>query len=195
MQMRHVFRWWFASKLPSQEDDEVGGWFLRFFIEKILRRRARYYAQKHSLPFLIWKFIRKFLNVVVAPCIPFNCLRIAVYRIVGYPIGKNVFIGMRCYLDDTHPELISFEDNVVLSYSIVFAAHGPTRDGFANTPIVIRKGGYVGCAAVLLGGAVVGEGAVVAAGAVVTKEVPAGATVAGVPARVIASASLKEKES
>ena len=112
---------------------------------------------KHSLPFMIWKFIRKFLNVVVGPCIPFNRLGTLIYRFVGYPIGKNVFIGMRCYLDDTHPALIPFEDNVVLSYSIVFAARGRTRDGYANTPIVVKKGGYVGCAAVLLGGAVVGE--------------------------------------
>lgn len=144
MQMRHVFGWWFGKNLPSQEDDKVGGWFIKLFFEKVLRRRMHYWAEKHSVPFLIWKYIRKFLNVVIAPFIPFNCIRIAIYRIVGYPIGKNVFIGMRCYLDDTHPELLQIQDNCVLSYSIVFAMHGRTRTGWANRPIIIMRGAYLG---------------------------------------------------
>lgn len=43
----------------------------------------------------------------------------------------------------------------------------------------------IGAGATLLGGITVGDDAVIAAGAVVLADVPAGATVAGVPARVI----------
>ncbi len=43
----------------------------------------------------------------------------------------------------------------------------------------------IGANAVVLEGCRVGEGAVVAAGAVVVNDVPAGAVVAGVPAKVI----------
>jgi serine O-acetyltransferase len=43
----------------------------------------------------------------------------------------------------------------------------------------------IGAGATLLGGITVGDDAVIAAGAVVLSDVPAGATVAGVPARVI----------
>jgi carbonic anhydrase/acetyltransferase-like protein (isoleucine patch superfamily) len=44
---------------------------------------------------------------------------------------------------------------------------------------------WIGAHAVILGGVTIGDGAVVAAGAVVTKDVEAGAIVAGIPARVI----------
>lgn len=44
---------------------------------------------------------------------------------------------------------------------------------------------YVGTGATLLGAITIGDGAKIAAGAVVVKNVPAGATVGGVPAKVI----------
>ncbi len=65
-------------------------------------------------------------------------------------------------------------------------------------PVVIADNVLVGANAVVLEGVRVGRGSVVAAGAVVTKSVPAGAVVAGVPARVIkrvADISPKDKVS
>ena len=53
------------------------------------------------------------------------------------------------------------------------------------TPVIVEDDVMIGANAVVLEGVRVGKGAVVAAGAVCVEDVPAGAVVAGVPARVI----------
>lgn len=53
------------------------------------------------------------------------------------------------------------------------------------TPVIVEDDVMIGANAVVLEGVHVGEHAVVAAGAVCVEDVPAGAVVAGVPARVI----------
>ena len=56
------------------------------------------------------------------------------------------------------------------------------------TPVIIEDDVLIGANAVVLEGVRVGKGAVVAAGAVCVEDVPAGAVVAGVPAKVIKQA-------
>ena len=56
---------------------------------------------------------------------------------------------------------------------------------FDRQGAIIRRGASIGANAVILPGLTIGEFAVVGAGAVVTKDVPAHATVIGVPAREI----------
>ncbi|MCI9588051.1 MAG: 2,3,4,5-tetrahydropyridine-2,6-dicarboxylate N-acetyltransferase [Oscillospiraceae bacterium] len=53
------------------------------------------------------------------------------------------------------------------------------------TPVIVEDNVLIGANAVIIEGVHIGEGAVVAAGAVVIEDVPAGAVVAGCPARVI----------
>ncbi|WP_187759528.1 2,3,4,5-tetrahydropyridine-2,6-dicarboxylate N-acetyltransferase [Staphylococcus epidermidis] len=56
-------------------------------------------------------------------------------------------------------------------------------------PVVIEDNVLIGANAVILEGVRVGAGAIVAAGAIVTQDVPAGAVVAGTPAKVIKQTS------
>lgn len=83
---------------------------------------------------------------------------------------------------------ITLEDDVFVGPNVTFTndPHPRSRvrpDAFART--LVRSGASVGGGAVILPGVTIGERAMVGAGAVVIRDVPAGATVVGNPARVI----------
>jgi acetyltransferase-like isoleucine patch superfamily enzyme len=61
---------------------------------------------------------------------------------------------------------------------------GDPRSG-APRPVIIHDDAWIGSGAMILKGVEIGQGALIGAGSVVTKPVPAGAVVAGNPARLI----------
>jgi|SRR3972149_4605123 len=154
---------------------------------KLLKKPVPYYA-RYPTWLIIWKPIRKFINVVLIPNVPFSNLRIVLYRyLVGYKIGKKVFIGMKCYLDDLEPQSTTIEDNVTISYGCYFALHGI---GQKHSFIHIRKGAYVGMRSTIIAdeeGIIIGENTIIGAASLVNKSLPDNVTAAGVPAKVIKS--------
>jgi len=120
--------------------------------------------------------------------------RLSIYRLMGVKIGKNVFIGMDCFLDSSFPELITIEDNVTLGPRVMVIAHDDAqgiektsadREDSTVSKVNLENGCYIGAGAILLSGITVGEKSIVAAGAVVTKDVPERTLVGGVPAKLI----------
>lgn len=152
---------------------------------KLLRKPIPYYAN-YPLYLILWKPIRKFLNVVFIPNIPFASLRVFLYRfIIGYRIGKNVFIGMKCYLDDLEPHNTIIEDNVVISYGCYFSLHGI---GQKHTFIHIKNGAYIGMRTAIAAGKngiTIGENTIIGAGSLVIKSIDRDLKAAGVPVRII----------
>lgn len=137
----------------------------------------------------ISSFFRKWMSAKVIPHMVLNGWRIFFYRLCGYKIGKNVFIGMRCYLDDLEPKMLTIEDDVIISYGVFMACHGRNQH---HLPITIKKGAYIGMRATIItkngasgNGVVIGENAVVGACTLVNKDVPPGATAVGVPCKII----------
>jgi acetyltransferase-like isoleucine patch superfamily enzyme len=155
------------------------------FFYKIRNKPAPYYA-KNSIWQILWKPIRKFFNVVLIPNIPYSNLRILFYRVfVGYKIGKNVFIGMKCYLDDLEPKSTIIEDNVTISYGCYFALHGINQK---HSFIHIKKGSYIGMRSTIIAGnegITIGENAIVGALSLVNKSIPANTKGMGIPIKII----------
>lgn len=149
------------------------------------------YYWKYSLWRVFTIPIRKWFSAAFIPYLPWNTVRILLYRLCGYKIGKNVFIGMRCYLDDKCYDLISIEDDVSISYGVFFACHGKRQEHHSLT---IRRGAYIGMRSSLLAkeDLVIGAEAVVGAMTLVNRSVGDGETVVGVPCRVVKSAEKEE---
>ena len=81
------------------------------------------YEYKYTLWQVFKKIVRKFFSVVLIPTCPFNHTRVWLYKLIGYKIGKNVFIGMRCYLDDLCYDQLTIEDDVIISIWRIMAGN------------------------------------------------------------------------
>ena len=139
-------------------------------------------------------------NVLVAPFTNLYGCEIGEDTRIGpfVEIQRGARIGARCKVQ-SHTfvcEGVTVEDEVFVGHGVMFvndkyprattaAGDLQTGDDWQLLEIVIERGASLGSGAVVLGGVRVGAGAIVGAGAVVTRDVPAGAVVAGSPARAL----------
>ena len=101
----------------------------------------------------------------------------------GNRIGDRVRIHTGCFL-----ELVTVEDDVFIAPNVVFAddLHPPChRYEECVRGAIVKQGARIGSNSTILPGVVIGRGALVGAGSVVVQDVPDGATVGGIPARVL----------
>lgn len=117
-------------------------------------------------------------------------------------IQKGARIGARCKIS-SHSficEGVTIEDGVFIGHGVMFTndrhpdAINPDgspkgEEDWKKEETLVRSGASIGSGATILCGIVIGESATVGAGSVVTRDVKAGDTVAGNPARRIKSKS------
>ena len=105
-------------------------------------------------------------------------------------LGANIFMNFNCVVLDV--VTVEIGDGTQIGPAVqVYAADHPRdakvrRDGLEfGKPVRIGRHVWIGGGAIILPGVTVGDDAVIGAGSVVTRDVAAGARVAGNPARVI----------
>lgn len=104
-------------------------------------------------------------------------------------LGENVFLNAGCTILDTAPVRIGKGTMFGPNVQVYCPEHSKDpikrRAGLEiGRPVTIGANVWIGGGAIILGGIEIGDDAIVGAGSVVTKNVPAGATVVGNPARV-----------
>jgi acetyltransferase-like isoleucine patch superfamily enzyme len=110
----------------------------------------------------------------------------------GAKIGCHVKISSHTFIC----EGVTIEDEVFIGHGVMFindkypraatsTGQLQTEVDWEVTPTLIKRGASIGSNATILCGVTVHENAIVGAGSVVTRDVPAGAVVAGNPAKLI----------
>ncbi|MFH0881158.1 MAG: acyltransferase [Lentisphaerota bacterium] len=110
----------------------------------------------------------------------------------GAHIGRNCKISSHTFIC----EGVTIEDCVFIGHNVTFINDKLPRaanpDGslqketdWVCVPTLVKSGASIGSGATILCGITIGEKAMVGAGSVVTRDVPAGALVAGNPARIL----------
>jgi len=121
-------------------------------------------------------------------------LRVALQRVRGVKIGKNVYLGFNVYIDHLHPDLVTIEDQVTIGHRSMVYTHSNAgwnvemKEKYFPSyvaPVTMKRGAWVTTGCTILAGVTIGEVSVVGAGSVVRRDVPPYTLVAGNPARVI----------
>jgi acetyltransferase-like isoleucine patch superfamily enzyme len=174
------------------------------FIKYLLKNTAVVWLKDSCFYNFIRSFILNYMVNSVIPHIPFWSWRRCYLRSIGMKIGEGSFIMKKNYFINAN--LITIGDNshintqcildgrggltigssVSISHrvNIMTGSHDYKSKNFQGIfkPIVIEDYAWIGIGATILQGVTIGKGAVVCAGAIVTKDVPAYAVVAGIPA-------------
>lgn len=130
------------------------------------------------------------LFLIFAWFFPYRKVRVWFHRLRGINIGKNVEIGYFCMIGNTHPELITIEDDAVITAKTTILEHDNAmyytcRGNVNYGPVVIKRKAFIGIGTTIMPNVVIGERSIVAPHSFVNKDIPANVLAGGCPAKII----------
>jgi len=123
--------------------------------------------------------------VALARYVPSLRVKNWLYRRLGMTVGDGVGWALEATPDMFFPELITIEADAIVGHSATILCHEFLSDEYRTGRVTIGSEAMIGAGATVLPGVEIGAGAQVGANSLVTRDVPAGATVMGVPAEVV----------
>jgi len=143
---------------------------------------------------LLRRFANRFLARLAQALPGSTNLRPALHRLRGCTIGKDVFVGDRCYLENEFPELITIGDHSALAPDVMLICHVGRTDrtqGSLTGHIYIGKDVFVGARSFIAAGpnAVVqiGDGSFIGAcTCIVNRSIEPGALITPAPFQEVA---------
>jgi len=121
----------------------------------------------------------------IVSLLAFSPLKVFFYRLFGVRIGRGVFIAPGVFIDPLFPWLIELEDGCLLGMGCRLFTHEYTATSFRIGRVRVGKGSVVGAYATVRSGVSIGSKVTIGFNSYVNKDVPDGATVGGVPAKIL----------
>lgn len=125
------------------------------------------------------------LVVLLANALPVSSWKIAIYRLLGAKIGRGVYISPGVLIDPLYPELITLGDNCLLGLGCRLLTHEVTAGNFRLGRITIGARSVIGAYATVRSGVSIGRKVTIGFNSFVNRDAPDGATVVGVPGRIL----------
>ena len=129
---------------------------------------------------------RNYAVVLLARHAPSLRLKNWLFRRLGMTVGAGAAFALESTPDVFWPELITVAEDALVGYDATLLCHEFLQDEYRTGEVVVGPRAMVGAGAVVLPGVRIGADAQVGANSVVTRDVPDGATVAGIPAEPVA---------
>jgi acetyltransferase-like isoleucine patch superfamily enzyme len=133
------------------------------------------------------RVLYNYLLVVLARLLPSLRARNWCLRRLGIDVAPGVAWGLEATPDVFWPELITLGPEAIVGYDATLLCHEFLQDEYRTGEVIVGERATVGAGAIVLPGVEIGAGARVAANSLVDDDVPAGTTVAGVPAEIVST--------
>jgi maltose O-acetyltransferase len=128
-----------------------------------------------------------FLLIYAARYAPSLSLKRFLLRAAGAHVADGAALGLGAVVDIFFPENISIGEDAIIGYNTVLLGHEFLQGCYRTGKVEIGARAMLGANCTVLPGVRVGEGATVAAMSLVNRDIPAGQTWGGVPARRISA--------